>query len=291
MKHPIRITWLGTAGILLKPEKTKIVFDPFFSRLESSGPRLNLRMQDISDVNAVFITHGHFDHIGSVAWFAKNTQAKLYMTKKNRKNVIHWNKINDLNKAYKPFRFLNNETFPIIDQEREKFIETETDTKYPISENVFVEPLQSAHAIFDFETFYSRLSKLSNWKYIPAAIKLGARFPAHDVHGYCVHYHDKKIITYGSLSSQYAQLYAKYAPVDVLFIPLAGMNAKNLAKTGMKLTRNLRPKIVIPIHHDNFFPPISRFEDISVYRQNLNKEFPETKFIDINIGKENKIII
>ena len=47
------------------------------------------------------------------------------------------------------------------------------------------------------------------------------------------------------------------------------------------VTSALQPRMVVPIHHDNFMPPISYTMDIRNYRQWLAAEFPKTRFLEL----------
>jgi len=71
------ITWLGHATVLLTtPAGTRIVFDPWLE----GNPKRPDSVTSISPLDGIAVTHGHFDHIGSVATLAADTGATVICT-------------------------------------------------------------------------------------------------------------------------------------------------------------------------------------------------------------------
>ena len=60
----MKLTWYGTAALLLESGRTAIAFDPFLGIApgDSSGAPAR-RATALGNVGNVFVTHGHFDHI------------------------------------------------------------------------------------------------------------------------------------------------------------------------------------------------------------------------------------
>ena len=57
------IKWYGTASISIESNNEKILFDPFVPML---GSKIDVHLDDFINFDKIFITHGHFDHIGSL---------------------------------------------------------------------------------------------------------------------------------------------------------------------------------------------------------------------------------
>lgn len=71
----INITWFGTATILIVVDGEKLLFDPFFrmnKKLECP------KLEEFCDVDFIFNTHAHFDHLCDMPEILANTKAKLY---------------------------------------------------------------------------------------------------------------------------------------------------------------------------------------------------------------------
>ncbi len=86
----VSITWLGTAGVLISDGQTGILIDPYVSRFSLSKVVLGAALrpdQDLirqwvkrlgaANINAVIVSHSHFDHSLDAPYFAMETGAPL----------------------------------------------------------------------------------------------------------------------------------------------------------------------------------------------------------------------
>lgn len=62
----MKITWFGTASILLESEGEKLLFDPFVQLAGGSNPN---SLEDFPADTDICITHGHVDHLFSCRIF------------------------------------------------------------------------------------------------------------------------------------------------------------------------------------------------------------------------------
>jgi L-ascorbate metabolism protein UlaG (beta-lactamase superfamily) len=75
--QPGTVTWLGHGSVLLtSPSGTRIAFDPWLE----GNPRFPADLDGIGHVDAIAVTHGHFDHIGSVIPLASSSGAVVIST-------------------------------------------------------------------------------------------------------------------------------------------------------------------------------------------------------------------
>ena len=81
----MKITWYGTATVGIDDGETKLLFDPFV--------RMNKRIdttpiEGFTGFDAVFLTHGHFDHIYSIpALVQADKNVPVYCTKTPKKTL------------------------------------------------------------------------------------------------------------------------------------------------------------------------------------------------------------
>lgn len=69
----IKITWYGHATFLYEtPEKKRIMVDPWVEH----NPACPDNLKGVKDLDAIFITHGHFDHMGDAVQVAKSAKPK-----------------------------------------------------------------------------------------------------------------------------------------------------------------------------------------------------------------------
>jgi L-ascorbate metabolism protein UlaG (beta-lactamase superfamily) len=85
----VRVTYLGTNGYQFEFDGHALLVDPYFSRVDllsvALGSRLRPDMPRVADgmqhlapkIDAILITHGHFDHLLDVPVLMSKTQARL----------------------------------------------------------------------------------------------------------------------------------------------------------------------------------------------------------------------
>ena len=86
-KMQIKIKWLGTANYILELGSVRLHFDPFFLRNENSFPVLKTKKEEIKNIDAIFISHGHFDHITEAGWLAENLEIPVYCSEIAKENI------------------------------------------------------------------------------------------------------------------------------------------------------------------------------------------------------------
>ncbi len=265
----IKIAWLGTASYILTLNGVNLLFDPFFSRNEDATPILKTKKEDIQDISAIFISHGHYDHACDAGWFAEHLDIPVYCSEIAKQNIINWAE----------GKIIENHTENLSEKARENIKMSNFYDKIEISKEISVEFIKSEHINFDPKTI---LSRLFSWQFLKQAKTLlpyGKGFPAGEVFGFCTFFKDIKIVSYGSLWHKYTEELQKYQPCDIFLVPYAGNSKKHMVKKTGKMVEILQPKIVIPIHWDNFMPPISRTENLDPLLNYFFKKFPNIEVI------------
>jgi L-ascorbate metabolism protein UlaG (beta-lactamase superfamily) len=85
----VRVTYLGTNGYLLKTRGSTLLIDPYFSRASLGRIAFDLELKPVPQrlasglahlprkIDAVLVTHGHFDHLLDAPEIVRRTGAKL----------------------------------------------------------------------------------------------------------------------------------------------------------------------------------------------------------------------
>ena len=86
----VNLTWLGTAGVLISDRETDILIDPYVSRFGLFKIAMGLPLQPNKEsvkkwvarlgknnIQAVVVSHSHFDHCLDAPFFALETGASL----------------------------------------------------------------------------------------------------------------------------------------------------------------------------------------------------------------------
>ncbi len=272
----IKITWYGTACFIITLGNYCIMLDPFFDRNAKSQPVLTTKKEEVPPIDAILVTHAHFDHITSIPYFLHRDHCRVLGDAQVKPNVTLLGigeGLPDLPDKIDPSDLVTVESvFP--------------DTAYPLQKNnetiATVTPIQSKHIRFDAYQIFRVLFNLEVIRNRRKLLALGRKLPKGNVLGWEIMYQGKRIVVFGSLHDKTPDYFTKFSPCDLLFIPLAGRN--HITKPGLNVSRALQPRRVIPTHYDHFFPPISQWTDISQYEARMNQEMPQTSIIRPGIG-------
>ena len=90
------LTWLGHATFLLETSSTRVLIDPWVMQ----NPACPEDRKDVGDLDAMLITHGHFDHIADAVEIAKNKtlqtvsipETSHWLGSKGIENLVEMNK-------------------------------------------------------------------------------------------------------------------------------------------------------------------------------------------------------
>ena len=92
----VKLTWLGHATFLLETGDARILIDPWVQ----NNPACPDELKDLGSLDAMLITHAHFDHIGDAVEIAKATSPQVvaipetatWLGSKGVENTIDMNK-------------------------------------------------------------------------------------------------------------------------------------------------------------------------------------------------------
>jgi L-ascorbate metabolism protein UlaG (beta-lactamase superfamily) len=253
----VEITWWGTAAFRIKTGNVVFLLDPYVSRNEKARPGQYLKAEDVSGGELIFLSHGHFDHMLDVPVIAQQNESTVYCSIEAENTLIEKG----------------------LSKNRVHRVEADG---YTIDFNGHqAQAFFSEHVKFDMKLLFKTLLRINIriFKYIPllkefpAGRALSWRF---DIEGKILHF-------FGSASSPPEEL-EKLAgqPTDILLVPLQGHS--NICDIALEYMKAMQPKIVIPHHQDDFFPPISSMVDTMPFFEGVKRECPhtETRVLELN---------
>ncbi len=248
----MKITWFGTATILLEIGEEKLLFDPFFrmnKKLEQPD------MKEFCEVDYIFNTHPHFDHLCDMPKILENTNAKLYGP---------------------PTAYLRLETQGVdVDNKVEilcphEKMHTQNATiclhrTFHIKNNFGIILKTAMRVLFKF-----KLSKAIEILKLHNQFRMGGDIVAFEVNA-----EGKTMLIFGSAGiDERAQLPKK---VDVLVWPFQGRT--NMTKYSLPIIEKINPKVVILDHFDNSFPPITGTIKTTKFVEVMKKKHPKITVI------------
>jgi L-ascorbate metabolism protein UlaG (beta-lactamase superfamily) len=236
-KNSVRVTWLGTAGMFITDGETGILIDPYVSRFSMSSVAFGLPLSTNRDlvrkwadklgrenINAVIVSHSHFDHVADAPYFAMEANAPLIGTESTM-NVgkgagLAENKLI----AAKPGQTLKFGKFTV------KFIES-------LHGPAFLGRVPYPGTI---DIPLNQPAKASDYR-------LGGVFALLITHPYGT------ILHHGSAGFK-PEMYDDGTVADVLFLGIGGRGDTDQYLKNVAL--KTRARLVVPIHFDNFFKPL-----------------------------------
>jgi L-ascorbate metabolism protein UlaG (beta-lactamase superfamily) len=246
----MKLTWFGTAGFRIETEHHSILIDPYFTRNEKADPEQQMSASDIEDTNFIFISHGHFDHIYDVPKIASNTNSIVYCGQGVDGTLIHKGLSKDL-----------------------------------------IHRVVSDGEYFDFDglgarAFYSKHVKFDRWLLIKTLARINFRlsrylpllreYPEGQVLSWRFTTEGRVIHHFGSGGSSQDELEKLgEQSTDILLVPMQGHT--HIDKIAHKYVKALNPKVVIPHHQDNFYPPISTMVNTDSFSRLVKMTNPDTK--------------
>lgn len=235
----MELTWLGTAGFIVKGKEGEIAFDPFLSR--GQGERSPFTPKSFGNTQAVFVGHGHFDHTYDIPEIVGQSELKVFAPGLTG-------------------RMLRLRGVPagrlMAAGHREILFD-------PFKVRAF----RSAHVRFDLPLVTSTLKRCGVGGCLHA-IPLGLGYPKGLVQTYLFEVGGKKALFVSSGGCTDAELEAyRKLEVDYFLAPLQGHS--KIQEIAARQTAIVRPKVVIPHHFDDFYPPLSQNISVDVFRDRL----------------------
>ncbi|MBQ6020765.1 MAG: MBL fold metallo-hydrolase [Clostridia bacterium] len=253
----MKITWYGTATVGIDDGETKLLFDPFV-RMNRRIPTTPL--EGFAGFDAIFVTHGHFDHIYSIPALLKiDGDVRVYCTETPKNTLVGKGAPADRIDVIKPGDELRVGNFTV---KVWKF-------RHIVFDPVYILTVAPKCTVFFPKLFWQTYTN--------------KKFPSKgEIVAYEIEGGGKRVFLTGSFRDTPEIEYPKNADLLVLanggsiFVPekTAGFIAK------------YTPKAILVDHFDNAFPPVTRNLDLTRLKKRVQRDHPEIRFIIPEAGKE-----
>jgi L-ascorbate metabolism protein UlaG (beta-lactamase superfamily) len=249
----LRLRWLGAAGFELWFSRTPVLIDPFISRPVGARPALGVGLEDLV-AKAIFLTHGHLDHAVDVPQLAEWTGAPVFAS------MSVCEALHDLGISARQL--------------------------HPLAEgrtcrvgNVSVQAVPARHVRFGPLLTLRALRRIG-WSLF-RLWRTFASYPQGDVLGYQFVADGVTLVHFGS-AGWYAKTLEELS-ADVALLPLQGHN--RIHQIVADAVERLEPKVVIPHHHDDFYPPVSEMVPVEPLVDLVSRRIPRVRVIEPRIGE------
>lgn len=253
----MKITWFGTASLLIENEKDRILIDPF---LPLRGAENHPSLLDYRKEESILITHGHIDHLASIPSILRGLDATVYCS--------------ECPAATLEKKRVNSDKIVII---------RPGDTL--LFGSIKVTVLKGKHIRFDSALIRDTFFNSRILRYFPNLLSLLLRNHAYpekeETLAFLIESDDKRVLVLGSLNLDENTNYPKN--VDMLILPYQG--ATDLVSPALAIIEKFNPKAVFLDHFDDAFPPISRHVDTKPLKKALSAHYPALRVVKPSAGK------
>lgn len=242
----MQLRWLGTAGFELRSDGgTVLLIDPYLSRPPSARPQSPVNPADIPYADAIFVTHGHFDHAFDVPALAARLKAPVYASATVCRTLAHH--------GVQPSH--------LIPLSPARSIQVD---------DLQIHTLAARHVRFDRALMLQTLPRL-----LPClgSVSLLTQWPAGQILGFHVVTPTLSLVHFGSAGWVKSTLDGLRP--DLALIPVQGRS--DIAAVAARMAALLQPRLVVPHHWDDFHPPISQLIPLTPFAEALSRSLPEVQ--------------
>jgi len=243
----MKLQWLGTSGFKVEAGDKVFLIDPYLSRNAQARPVQTMQPGEIAGAGQIFITHGHFDHIHDVPAVMALGSSDAYCSEVAAGTLLR--------------EGVDGSRVHAVTADAAAYDFGAYRAQAFFSRHVKFDVPLVARALLRVGHRYRRLSRMNNS--YPVGQVMSWRFT---IEGFTVHH-------FGSAGSPPEELDRLAAnPADLLLVPLQGHS--NICDIAFEYVRVLKPRMVIPHHQDDFYPPISTAVDVTPFVKRMRAECP-----------------
>jgi L-ascorbate metabolism protein UlaG (beta-lactamase superfamily) len=256
----LQCRWLGTAGFEIRTAKATILIDPFFTRISLWQLLLGPVRPDPEQIKpylrptaAIFVSHSHWDHLLDAPMATRLSGATLYGSAET-------------------LQVARAEGLPASQMSL-----LEGHGVVTVGD-VTIEAIPSVHSRIPTQMFVG--GKL------PPTVSLPMGFLSYKhgpVYGFLIRWRGRTLYHCGS--ADFSDREVAGTKVDVLLQCLAGW--KNSPHLWERLRDRLQPQVVVPMHHDDFFRPLSEgyhevmFANVAEALAGIRQAMPDATILQV----------
>lgn len=231
-ENRIKITWYGTASVRITAGSSQLLIDPFFPFPDSP---VKVPSDAYDNCSHILISHGHYDHIGSISRIVRPETA-VYCTKAPYRTLCR--------------KGVSERNLRCI-QAGEAFSAGDIRITAYKGSHVRLGARECLKAVFSRRVMENRKGLMGKLR------KFASCLERKETLCYLVEAYGRRILILGSLALASGTVYPTGA--DLVFFPYQGKG--ELSGAAAEIYEKLTPKAVLLTHYDDTFPPFSTETD------------------------------
>lgn len=249
------LTWLGAAGFRVDTDEgATFLVDPYLSRPKQAKPTLPIQLADLSPIDEIFLTNGRFDHGFDTPALTKQTGAIVHAPQAVCQRLAEI--------GVSPHSLAS-----VTANERKR-----------IGSLVWQAIPSLVNQADSSPTLRALLRSPS---LMPEIKDLERRWPLGGIVSYLFQAEGLTIIHFGNAA--WIETEIDNLQADIALLPIE--NDPTLDAAAVHLTTLLNPKVIIPHHWDDYYPPLSQMIDLEQFKQSVQQVAPQVEVYIPTIGR------
>ena len=254
----ISLRWLGCAAFRIEYQGHALLVDPWISRNAWARPPVVATADELFPADAILVGHGHFDHAADLPELTRGRTLPVYA----EAGTAHLLEARGVQKALlRPVRpGWKGQVGPFA---------------------VRAHPIQ--HVFYGLPLIARTLYRigLKAPRYLPLALK----WPCGQALAWRVEVGGRVIVHMGTAGATPYEVesLATAGPVDLLLVAMQGNDRIHQIAAG--IVDLLKPAMVIPHHHDDFYPPLSAQIPVTPFEDLVHRQTPGVRVHELRCGE------
>ena len=251
----MQFTWLGAAGFKVDTsEGATLLIDPYLSRPAQANPFLPIQLADLSAVDEIFLTDGRFDHALDTPALAKQTGAIIHALEPVCQRLVQ------LGVSAHHLQSIIPKTLKHVGSLRWHALSSRINPADPLP----------------------KMRRLIRNLQMPAHLgDLVRAWPPGEEVAYSFRIDGLTIVHFSSADWLEAEIRDLHP--DIALLPVE--SNPDTSAAAARLAALLQPKVVIPHHWDDYFPPLSEMSNLAKFETTLNALAPGMRVYKPIIGQ------
>jgi L-ascorbate metabolism protein UlaG (beta-lactamase superfamily) len=251
----VQLTWLGAAGFRVETNEGAVfLIDPFLSRPRAATPSFTIRPEELRPLDEIFLTHGRFDHAMDTPALVQQTGAIVHAPAAVCQHLAHMGVSPN---SLQPIAFDKVKQIGTLKWEARPGWFSQLDSS------------PSLKALVRGQNIFTHIRRLDQ------------TWPLGEIAVYLFYSEGLSLVYFGSAG--WVERTLEQLQPDIALFPLE--RPPTPVDNIVQLTHLLQPRVIVPHHWDNYYPPLTDPIDLQALEITLQELALPSKIYAPSIGQ------